>query len=426
MESWLLVDVILVVLFVGLEGFFSGSEIAIVSANRIRLRHRADQGDERAQRLLDLLEAPEQLLATTLVGTNVSVVVATTLATVALIHLFGTRGELYALVLMWPLALIFGEIMPKTIFQENADRVAPRIVKPLSWAMVCFQPIIVMVGGVARVLVARKAEHRSPFVTKEEIDTLLRGADRTVELEMDERRMIRRIFEFGNSPVKEVMVPLVEVVAMPTESSPDAVIAKINESGLSRIPVYQDEVYNIIGLINAFDLLTLRDHVTAVDGIVRPVHYVPEAKRQDDLLRELQRKKMQMAVVVDEYGGAVGIATIEDLMEEIVGEIHDEFDRSRAWYKEMPDGSYLVDARMELDHMEEELGLDLPRGDYETLGGFLVNYLEIIPRPGKVVEAAGMRLRVLEADSRSVKSVRIEGLEQEEEKARGAEEPPAE
>ena len=142
-----------------------------------------------------------------------------------------------------------------------------------------------------------------------------------------------------------------------------------------------------------------------------PVHYVPEAKRKDDLLRELQQEKVHMAVVVDEYGGAVGIATVEDLFEEIVGEIHDEYDASQAWYKELPDGSYMVDARMELDHLEEELGLALPLGDYETLGGFLLTHLETIPRPGQAVEVRGARLKVNEADDRSVKSVLVEIIE---------------
>ena len=412
MESWLLIYVLVIGLFIGREGFFSGSEIAIVSANRIRLRHKADQGDQRAKRLLQMLETPEQLLATTLVGTNISVVVASTLAAVALIHLFGSRGELYALIIMWPLALLLGEITPKTVFQENADRIALKLVKPLGWAMTCFKPMVFLLGGVARLLVGRREEHRSPFVTKEEIEGLLRSAERGVDLEVDERRMIRRIFEFGDSPVKEVMVPLVEVVAVPTDSTPEQVIAKINASGLSRIPVYENEIYNITGLINAFDMLIMPDHITAIEGLIRPVHYVPEAKRKDDLLRELQRKKMHMAVVVDEYGGAVGIATMEDLIEEIVGEIHDEFDRSRAWYREMPDGSYLVDARMELSHLQEELGLDLPRGDYETIGGYLVTRLETIPKSGKVVEVGGVRLRVLEADGRSVKAVGVEGIEQ--------------
>ncbi|MFQ6672578.1 MAG: hemolysin family protein, partial [Candidatus Tectimicrobiota bacterium] len=355
MESWLLIDLFLVALFVGLEGFFSGSEIAIISANRIRLRHRAKNGDARAQRLLDLLEVPDQLLATTLVGTNISVVVATTLATVALIHLFGTRGELYALVLMVPLALLFGEIVPKTLFQENADRVAPLVIRPLSWAMVCFRPVIAIVSGLTRVLVEGRKEHRSPFVTKEEIESLLRSTERGVDLEVDEQRMIRRIFEFGDTPVKEVMVPLVNLVAVDVGATPETVVAKVIESGFSRIPVYRDEIYDIIGLTNAFDLLTLPEEVTTIEGIIRPVHYVPEAKRKDDLLRELQQKKLQMAVVVDEYGGAAGIATIEDLLEEIVGEIHDEYDASQAWYEELPDGTYLVDARMELDHLQEEL-----------------------------------------------------------------------
>jgi CBS domain containing-hemolysin-like protein len=414
-EPWLVINVFLVALFIGLEGFFSGSEIAIISANRIRLRHRAEQGDERAQRLEKLLEAPDQLLATTLVGTNLSVVVATTLATVALIQSFGATGELYALVLMWPLALVFGEIVPKTLFQENADRVALRVIRPLGWAMVCFRPIIATVGGLARLLVERKKEHRSPFVTKEEIESLMHSAERDVELEVGERRMIRRIFEFGDTPVKEVMVPLVNLVAVPTDAAPETVITKVVESGFSRIPVYRDEIYDIIGLVNAFDLLlTTPDEVATLEGLIRPVHYVPEAKRKDDLLRELQKKKMHMAVVVDEYGGAVGIATIEDLLEEIVGEIQDEYDASQAWYKELPDGSYVVDARMELDHLQDELGLDLPRGDYETLGGFMVTHLETIPRPGQIFEAGGVRLQVKEADERRVKSLLVDFIESEE------------
>ncbi|MEE8209122.1 MAG: hemolysin family protein [bacterium] len=407
-EAWLVINVLLVAVFIGLEGFFSGSEIAIISVNRIRLRHWAEQGNERAQRLEKLLEAPDQLLATTLVGTNLSIVVATTLATVPLIKRFGSAGELYALALMWPLALVFGEIVPKTFFQENADDLALRVIRPLSWAMACFRPIIAMVGGLARLLVERKKEPRSPFVTKEEIESLVHSTDRGVDLEVGERRMIRRIFEFGDTPVKEVMVPLVNLVAVPIDATPEMVITKVIESGFSRIPVYQSEIYDIVGLVNAFDLLTMPDEVGTLDGLIRPVHYVPEAKRKDDLLRELQQKKMHMAVVVDEYGGAVGIATIEDLLEEIVGEIHDEYDASQAWYKELPDGSYVVDAQMELDHLQEELGLDLPRGDYETLGGFLVTHLETIPQPGQIVEVEGVRLQVKEADERRVKSLLVD------------------
>lgn len=410
-DAWLWIDLLLVAVFVGLEGFFSGSEIAVISANRIRLRHRADHGDRRAQNLLDLLEVPEQLLATTLVGTNVSVVVATTLATVALIRLFGGAGELYALLLMWPLALVFGEIVPKTIFQENADRLALRVIRPLRWAMVAFRPISTVVGGVARLLVARKEHARSPFVTKEEIESLVHSAERGVDLEVGERLMIRRIFEFGDTPVKEVMVPLVNLVAVPADATPERVIDKVVTSGFSRIPVYRDEIYDIIGLINAFDLLILPENVSTIEDIIMPVHYVPEAKRKDDLLRELQQEKVHMAVVVDEYGGAVGIATVEDLFEEIVGEIHDEYDASQAWYKELPDGSYMVDARMELDHLEEEIGLALPLGDYETLGGFLLTHLETIPRTGQAVEVRGARLEVKEADDRSVKSVLVEIIE---------------
>jgi CBS domain containing-hemolysin-like protein len=408
MEAWVILDILLIVVFIGLEGFFSGSEIAIISANKIRIRHLAQQGDVRARQLEAFLENPDQLLATTLVGTNLSVVVASTLAAAGLIHVFGAVGEFYTLVIMWPLALVFGEIVPKTIFQENADRIALWVIKPLRWAMVCFRPITSVVGGVARFLVAPKKDRRSPFVTKEEIESLLGSAERGVELDVGERRMIRRIFEFGDTPVREVMVPLVNIVAVPLEASPEMVVEKIIESGFSRIPVYKDEICNIVGLVTAFDLLMFQGEVKALKDLLRPVHYVPEAKRKDDLLRELQKKHLQMAVVVDEYGGAIGIATIEDLLEEIVGEIHDEYDTTHPWYRHLPDGSYLVDARMELDHLRDELGIDLPRGDYETLGGFIVTFLETIPLPGQSIEVGNIRLRVVEADERRVKSVSIE------------------
>jgi putative hemolysin len=203
------------------------------------------------------------------------------------------------------------------------------------------------------------------------------------------------------------MVPLVHIIALRETASVQDVIDIAEKYGYSRIPIFRERIYNIVGIVNVYDVLSLPKGEHGISEIVRQPYYVPESKRTDDLLRDMQREGIQMAVVVDEYGAAMGIVTLEDLLEEIVGEIHDEYDAEKVLFERLDDGSFLVDARMEIDAINEKLGFDFPKGDYETLGGFVMSYLENIPKTGEEVTYENLLLKIEEADSRSVKSIRI-------------------
>lgn len=218
--------------------------------------------------------------------------------------------------------------------------------------------------------------------------------------------MIHKIIDFGETTVQEVMVPLIEVAALPSEATVAEAVAMVNEHHFARIPVYEERIDQIVGIVHAFDLLSA-DPAAPLRPLIRTAYYVPETKLVDDLLQEMQRRRLQMAIVVDEYGGVVGIVTVEDLLEEIVGEIEDEYDEEPPPLRRLADGSYIIDARMDVDRLNEELGIKLPEGEYETLGGFLLAILQKIPDTGEEVRYGGMHFLITESDTRSILKVRM-------------------
>lgn len=224
--------------------------------------------------------------------------------------------------------------------------------------------------------------------------------------------MIHKIIDFGETTVDEAMIPLIEVVALPAGATVAEAVASVSEHHFSRIPVYEERIDQIVGIVHAFDLLSA-DPQASLGSLMRPAYYVPETKLVDDLLQEMQRRQVQMAIVVDEYGGVVGIVTVEDLLEEIVGEIEDEYDEEPPPFRRLPDGSYMVDARMEVDLFNEELGLKLPEGEYETLGGFLLSLFQKIPDPGEEIRYRSIRFLVTESDKRSIVKVRVRLVERQ-------------
>jgi CBS domain containing-hemolysin-like protein len=252
-----------------------------------------------------------------------------------------------------------------------------------------------------------QAEKKNPFVTKEELDLLVRLSDRSSMLDMHERRMIRRIFGFSDTRVRDAMIPLVEVVALEDTATVDELVQAIREHGYSRIPIFQDNIHNIVGWVNAFDVLSLPAGERSFRHLIRLAYYVPETQRIGDLLRDVQQKGIPLAVVVDEYGGSVGIVTIEDMLEEIVGEIEDEYDAAERLYEILPDGSFRIDGRMEIDAINEILGLNFPTGDYTTLAGFILAQLERIPQPGEMLVHDGLMLEIETATTRMIESVHV-------------------
>jgi len=393
-----------------LEGFFATSEIAMVSANRRRLRHRAEEGHRGAALALQLLARPEYLLATTLLGAYMAAAANTIIFTAFLLDLLGHRGEWSALIVLPPVLLILGEIIPKSIGRQQATLLAERLAPALWVASWIVYPVTLAFAILSRgvlLLTGTRTTVQLPFITREDLRLVVSKSGPEVDLKGKERVFIHRILQFSLRTVKEVMVPLVRVTAIPDTLTLGQALEEFRNTRFSRLPVYHRRIDNLIGVLHSFDLLGEKNPERPSKIFMRPVNYVPELKKIDRLLAEMQRQGTHLAVVVDEYGGAVGIVTIEDLLEEIVGEITDEFDQEVAPFKKLGEGHYLISARTEVKALNEALHLDLPPGDYETLGGFLISQLGDLPRGGEQLQYRNLKFTVRQAEARAVREVEL-------------------
>jgi putative hemolysin len=393
-----------------LEGFFAASEISLVSANRRRLQHRAEAGYRGARLAMKLLSRPEYLLATTLLGAYMSAAANTILVTVFLLGLLGPEGELPAMLAMPPLLLILGEIIPKSVGWQQATVLAEKLAPPLWVASWVIYPITLVFGGLSRLVLIITGVRKTaqlPFITREDLRLVVAKSGPEVDLERKERFFIHRILQFSLRTVREVMVPLIRVTAIPDTMTVGQALEEFRTSRFSRLPVYHHRIDNLIGVLHDFDLLGEDGLDRPIRTFMRAVAYVPELKKIDRLLAEMQRQGTHLAVVVDEYGGAVGIVTIEDLLEEIVGEITDEFDQEVAPFRKLAEGHYLISARTEIKALNETLHLELPAGDYETLAGFLISQLGDLPRAGEHLQYRNLKFTVRQVEARAVKEVEL-------------------
>jgi CBS domain containing-hemolysin-like protein len=393
-----------------LEGFFSGSEIALVSADKVTIRALRKQGTLTGDRLGRFLDDPEGILATTLIGTNLAVVTSTTVFALLLREHWGKENEFLTVAILSPVLLLFGELIPKSAFRLHATRIAQVVVHPLAVLSTLLRPLIIVVRALTRqleALVGRDA-HATGGVTREELRLLLEHRE-SEEIEPVERDMIDRIFEFGEVTVKEVMRPLIDVVAVERGDALQEAVDKLRESGYSRLPVFAERIDDIVGVLWAMDLLFLENLDGEAGDIARPVHYVPENQKVTELLTDRRLKRSGLAVVVDEYGGAQGLVTIEDILEEIVGEIEDEHDDPEDDIQQRGEREFRVSARIEVDRLNEALGLEIPEGAgrYETLAGFLLHRFGRIPRIGEVAEVRGAVLTIAGCTSRAIDEVDI-------------------
>ena len=407
--------VLLVVLCLLASAFFSAAEMAFIAANRIRLRHLAEQGVRVARGYLEAFQQPERLLSTAMMGVTIAHVSASALTTALLLPWLDRKAALWATVILTPLMLVFGEILPKTLTQQRATAVALKIFDPLRAAAWLLAPVVwtanIMVGAMLRGLGYR--ERRDPFVSRDDLRLLFQVEPQgTTDVKEEEREMIEGIFDLGETNVREIMVPLVDVVAVPEEATVEEAVARIRESGHSRLPVYRERIDHVIGIVTALDVFQRGATEESVNALLRPAYYVPETKRIDELLRDMQRQRIQLAVVVDEYGGSEGIVSVEDIVEEIVGEIEDEHERPPSTLTSLPDGSYLVAARLGIDELNEALEWDVPKKDYETVGGLILSGLGRIPRPGEQVILERYELSVVDADERRILKVKVKARDQ--------------
>ena len=390
--------------------FFSAAEMAFIAANRLKLRHLAESGHRVAAAYLEAFRKPERILSTAKMGGPIAHVIAASAATFALLPVLGGGAPLIVTAVLTPLMLIFVEIIPKAITREWATPVILWLYRPLTWAAVVLMPFVVfanlVVGALLRLVGAREPDSRQ-FVSREELKALLALEPGEADVTTQEAELIGTIFDLGDTIVREVMVPLVEVAMLPEDASPEDAIGIVQQRGFSRIPVYRERESNVAGVVNAMDLLSRGAEVVRVADLAHQPYFVPETKRIDDLLREMQRHRIHLAVVVDEYGGSTGIVTLEDILEEIVGEIQDEHDRTPASVERLPDGSYLVAARTNIDELNEALDFRLPKQDYETVAGLVLATLGRIPRAGEEFPIPGYTITVMESDARRVAAVKI-------------------
>jgi putative hemolysin len=398
-----------------LEMFFACAELAVISCDRIALRKDTEQGSRAARLLEQFLANKQRLLATTLTGTQVTVVVSTVMMTYAL-HNYAPvaktgHAELYLLLGLTPVTVVFGEIVPKALGQQHADWMARKLVFPLWIMSQVFAPLVWLMTRFTGWLMKLMRVPERKLVTREELELLLKGPAgmaKGSEITEGERKMISRIFEFTDKTVHDVMVPLSDVVALDEDADLETVSKEIEDKQYTRYPVYKERIDRIIGTVHAFDVLKAGRDKVKLGAIVRAPIFVPKSQAAVDLLVELQRSRQGMAIVVDEYGGAVGIATIEDILEEVVGEIEDEHDVAPPAIRKEADGVWRVSARTPVLEVNRLLRVDLPEGaDYESMAGLVLDKLKHIPREGESIRFGQVLVKVTKASERAVEEVQI-------------------
>ena len=417
----ILLIIFFMIILLLIKGFFSGSEIALVNADKMKLHHLANQGNKGAGLVLQLFEKPEKLLGTTLVGTNISTITLTTIGTMLLIRIFGHWGDVIAFLLYTPLFLILGEIVPKSVYQQKSTSLAPWIVYPIQAFSLIFAPIIYIfskIAGTAARLAGGSKTQPNLFITREQIRAVLEMSERGSSVDDFDRSRIKRVIRFGETTVGEAMVPLAEIIAIEKERSTREVISLTRRHGYNRIPVYRDNISNIFGIItlSTWDLMEPELPDKTVKELIQPPYFVSSYQTIDELLPILRKREDHMAIVVDEFGSAVGLITIEDILEEVVGEIDMGYDfeeylpKQRGKVKKLDDDVYLVDSRLPLSEANELLGIELPAKESYTVGGLVMARLRHIPEEGESILEFGYRFTVEQATERAIQKVRIERL----------------
>lgn len=373
-----------------LSAFFSGSETAFMSVNRVKIKEKVQRGDEHAAKVDKLLQNQTKLLTTILIGNNLVNIAASSIATALSIELFGSKGVGIATGVVTLLILVFGEITPKSLGNNKSIEYAKAVATPLYYLEIILSPFIYLFTKIVNVFVKDKSLISSAFLSEEEIRRFVDVSQREGVIKETEQEMIQSVFEFDDTLVKEIMVPRIDMVCIEKNASLAELIKLGVEKGHSRIPVFEESIDNIIGLIYIKDLLELilkEKKEVDIEEFVKPIYFIPEGKPINQLLSEMKERKEHMAIVVDEYGGTSGLITIEDLLEEIVGDIQDEFDLETSYIEIIDENKLLLDGRVDIEELNQYLKKPLTESDdYETVSGLVLYYLNRLPVQGEKLE----------------------------------------
>lgn len=398
--------------------FFSSSEASLLYVSKIRIRYLAERGSKGAQAVQRVLSKHDKLFATILFTENAFIILASSIGTALALSIVGNEGIYIATISMTILIVLFGEITPKTFAALNAERVSLFASRPIELIIKLVSPAIWFLTALANLFIGFARGHpkaKPPFVTVEELRMQISIAQQEGVVAELEKELLHNVFEFGHSLVREVMVPRPEVVGISESATIDEFLSVFSRSHFSRFPVYKDSLDDIVGIVLIKDVLQgLADRSLqlkmGLSALVRPVPFVPETKRTGELFYEMQASKTQVAIVIDEYGGTAGMVTIEDLVEEIVGEICDETTVEEHHVQRVDDGTLVIDGQTRIDELAELAGISLPEGDYDTVAGYVLGRLGHIPDVGEQVVFDGLTMTVSEMDGLRISQVKVEQI----------------
>ncbi|HEY8391267.1 MAG TPA: hemolysin family protein [Capillibacterium sp.] len=426
----MLTEFLILLILIVLNGFFAASEIALISLNDNKIKLMAEEGNKKAQVLKDILSEPSKFLATiqigiTLAGFLASAFAADTFADhlVAMVkttalpvseYLLKKVAVLFITIILSYFTLVFGELVPKRVAMQKAEAISFAVAAPLRVLSSVVSPFVKLLSASTNFiagLLGIDPNADGENVTEEEIRMMVDVGEEKGTIDESEKEMINNIFEFDNKIVEDIMTHRTEIVGIPITASLQEVIELINQYKYTRFPVYEDNLDKIVGILNIKDLIRLVEHQNRdfrLEKIIRKPYFVPTSKKIDELFKELQAKKTHMAVAIDEYGGTAGIITIEDLIEEIVGNILDEYDEEEKEFEKVEENTYLINGKTSLERVKDLLEVDFPTEDYDTLNGFLIGQLGRIPdeKETPVVEFNGIVFKVEKITERRISRVK--------------------
>lgn len=407
------IQLIILAVLLLLSAFFSSAETALTTVNRLRIRSLVEDGDKRAITLAKVIDDPGKLLSAILIGNNIVNISASSLATILATRHFGNAGAGAATGILTLLVLIFGEITPKTCATLQAEKMALRYAKVIYTIMLIFTPLIFILdflsGGILR-LMGIDPDNRDDSVTEEDLRTIVEAGHEDGVLETEEHKMINNVFDFGEHQAKDIMVPRVDMCFLNVDATYEETIDVYKEDKFTRIPVYEETTDNVIGILNVKDLLLYdKEQEFHVRDFLREAYYTYEFKNTSELMIEMRKNSISIAIVLDEYGATAGLVTLEDLLEEIVGDIRDEFDGDEEEeIQKISDLEYLVDGSSKLEDLDDLISLGIESEDYDSIGGVVIDALEHLPSEGEEVTVeGGVRLAVEKVDKNRIEKVRI-------------------
>ncbi len=383
-------QIISLVILLFCSAFFSSSETALMTLSKIRLRHMVDSEIKGAEIINKLLKSPSKLLGGILVGNTVANIGASALATSLAIKYLGTNGVGIATGLMTFFVLIFGEITPKSLAAQNSEKFSLKVAKPISIITFILNPLIVVLIYITNTIIKMfggEIGKQKPFITEEELKTMVNVSHEEGVLEVEEKQMIYNVFDFGDSQAKDVMTPRTDMIVANSNSSYEELIKIFREEQFSRLPIYEDTVDNIIGVLYIKDLIFFEDGKDEFDIVkhMRVPYFTYEFKSTVDLFADMRLKRIPIAILLDEYGGTSGIVTIEDLVEEIVGDIEDEYDDDTDKIEVIKEDEYIVDGNTKISMVNEMIGLNIESDDFDSIGGFVTGILGRLPKTGETI-----------------------------------------